>query len=98
MILRVLRYLFPKRRLQSKLPLLSRRYSSKTNAFGQPPESANREIRLLMASGVALTPADGWRLICEYRKPTREIIKAEKRKRRPWGRWRRAWRRFKRLW
>ena len=99
MIRRILRYLFPKRRLQSRLPLISRRYSSAINAYGEPPAEARRAIRRLMVAGVALTPADGWRLLREHQgEGVGEIIKKTRRKRHPVGRWRRAWRRFRSLW
>jgi len=98
MIWRLIRYLFPKRRLQTRLPLLPRRYSSDKNACGEPPAEAQREIRRLLVAGVAQTPADAYRLMCEHNIPASEIIRLEKRRRHPLNRWRRAWKRFKRIW
>jgi hypothetical protein len=99
MIRRLYRYLFPPRRLQSKLPLLPRRYSSEHCPTGQLPAADARKAAYLKLHGVARTDADAYRLLAEHEGlSVQKIIKMEKRKRRFANRWRRAWRRFWRLW
>lgn len=93
----MLKYLFPKRKLQERIRLLSRAASSKQMPYSDAPDGW--EVRRLMAHGVAKTREDAIRLMKKYPfKTTRVIIQTERRKRRIAGRFRRAWERLKRSW
>lgn len=83
MIKDALRYFFPKRRIQTKLPPKPLGYGGNHSAYGEPPPEAMPSIRLMLAAGIRRTPQECWRLLCEYKGvSTLEIIKAERRKRR----------------
>ena len=91
----LLKYLFPKRRLQHELPLLPLGYSSKN---GHVDPALKGTIDLLKGYNLAKTDADAMRLIRQYKGKTGpQIVKILKRHRRRVPPLKRAWRRFKRL-
>jgi hypothetical protein len=93
----LLRYLFPPRTARNKLPLLSKEFSSKIGP--DVPAHLTQAVNMLKGHAVARTDQDALRLMRRYPDQSiRQIIKAEKRKRRPANRWVRAWTRLKRLW
>jgi len=98
MIMRILVYLFPKRHLREKLPLLPRQFSS--NHFpGAIPEHVHEEISFIRLAGLARTDADAYRLLKGYHKQgigrIDQIIKLASRERRQMSTWARAKRRFR---
>jgi hypothetical protein len=99
MLHRIYRYLFPPIRPQSRLPLLSRKWSSASSVYGDPPDEYRREINILKGYSLARTDADAYLLLRQYGgQSILTIIRAEKRKRRRMGRLRRAWKRLKERW
>jgi hypothetical protein len=94
----LIRYLFPKRRPQTRLPLLPLHYSSDHCPYGPLPPEARREADRLKMHSCARTDADAWRLMQGHQRPVEVIIQREKRQHRFMNRWRRAWKRFKRIW
>ncbi len=92
-------YHFPKPRPQSRLPLLSRRYSSEYSATGAPPPELRETYAVLKALNLARTDADAWRVLLRHPgEPLTKIIKIEQRIRRPEGMIAKGWRRHKLLW
>src|ERR1041385_6311169 len=96
-IIALLRYLFPKRRLKSKLPLLPLQWSS-THGINVDPARA-LDIAMLKGHGIARTDQDAMRLLEKHSDlKTHELIKKSKRPRRPKQRIARAVNRLKRIW
>ncbi len=93
----LLRYLFRRRALKHRLPLLSHRYSSN---IGPKPTAAQRPIvDGLKLHGLVRTDQDALRLIVKYPgKNAHEIAALIKPKRRQMSRFGLAWYRFKKLW
>jgi len=99
MIKALFHYLFPPRRIQDRLPLLPRDWSSEHSRMGQHPDELGFDVRMLKGHGVARTDADAYRLIEKHRRAAhKKIVKEEKRLRRKTPRLLRAWERLKRLW
>ncbi len=95
--MRALKYFFPKRRLQQKLPLLPLQYSSKNGPAVDP--SLAQEVWLLKGHSVARTDQDALRLLAKHGGMTaQQIIKQVKRKRRFQPFMKTFWRRLKRIW
>lgn len=94
----LLRYLFPKRRPQARLPLLPLHYTSEQCVHGDLPPEQRREADLLKIHSCARTDADVVRLMHRHQAPVHEIIRREKRHHRFMNPLRRAWRRLMRIW
>ncbi len=98
MIRQLLRYLFPKARLQTQLPLLPLAWSSRHSRTDIPPDLVT-SIMLLKGHGLAVTDEDALRLFDKYPgKETKQVIRLATRKRRREPALRRAIRRLKKLW
>lgn len=95
--MRLLKYLFPRRRLQQRLPLLSRDPSSDQSPYTDDPDPF--WVRRLMAAGCAKSRQDAIRLIRRYPGVgIDQLIRSERRRRRLKSRIGWAWFRFRRMW
>ena len=93
----LLRYLFRRRALKHRLPLLSHRYSSDIGP--QPNTPQRRDVDALKLHGLVRTDQDALRLMNRYPgKNAHEIAALIKPKRRQMSRLGLAWFRFKKLW
>lgn len=96
-MIRFFRFLFPKRRLQQCLRLLSLRYSSDDCPYDDPIDGHTEFM--LRGEGLIRSRQDAIRCLRDYPgKPLAHIIQKEKRKRRFQNRLRRAWLRLQRRW
>lgn len=91
-------YLFPKKRLQSKLPLLPKGYSSTESIYGDPHPDMDEHITTLQSYSVARTKHDAHRVLRRHgEKPIEDVLKAEKRHRRRRNPVKLAWQRLLQL-
>jgi hypothetical protein len=96
-IINFLKYLLPRRRLKSKLPLLPLQYSS-TSGMKVDPQK-RRDIDFIKGHGLARTDQDAMRLLSKYAgQSVHQIISNTKRQRRRKQRIVMALSRLKRLW
>jgi hypothetical protein len=91
------RFLFPKRKLQSKIPLLPLSWSSRDGPY--PDEIDHNQEEALRAYAMIRTRQDAIRCLRRYPGlPLQQIIKKEQRQRRFKNRLKLAWRRLKDRW
>lgn len=95
MLQEFLQYLFPRRRIQDNLPLLSRRFSSHHTRHKVDPTPD--ELAYMRALGVVRTDADARRALAGRKEDARQVARLLRRKRRGQGRVAKAIRRFKEL-